>query len=41
MPVLDRNDRAQSAPVVRFTGPWRYIVWMALFTAAVAAIALS
>ena len=41
MPVLDRNDRAQSAPVVRFTGPWRYIVWMALFTAAVAAIALT
>ncbi|MED5548620.1 MAG: hypothetical protein VX529_04605 [Pseudomonadota bacterium] len=40
MPVLDRNDRTHSAPAVRFTGPWRYIVWMALFTAAVAAIAL-
>ena len=40
MPVLDRNDRTHSAPAVRFTGPWRYIVWMALFTAAVAAISL-
>ena len=41
MPVLDRNDEMRdAAPAVRFTGPWRYIIWMALFTAVVIALAV-
>jgi hypothetical protein len=28
----------RGAPVVRFTGPWRYIVWMAVFVAVVIAL---
>ena len=35
MSVLDDEQAARAA---RFTGPWRYIVWMALFTAVVIAI---
>jgi len=40
MPVLNRDEDLRGTPAVKFTGPWRYIVWMALFTAAVLAIAL-
>ena len=36
MSLIDSED---AAPEARFTGPMRYIFWMALFTAAVAAIA--
>ena len=40
MPGLDRNDELRdTAPEVRFTGPWRYIIWMAMFTAVVLALA--
>jgi hypothetical protein len=38
MPVLHDDQTATETPQVRFTGPWRYIVWMALFTAVVIAI---
>ena len=41
MPVRDPMGGEELAPEVRFTGPGRYIVWMAIFTASVAAIALS
>tara|TARA_R110000868_G_scaffold101630_2_gene279692 strand:+ start:10754 stop:11737 length:984 start_codon:yes stop_codon:yes gene_type:complete len=35
------DDRTTvSRPELRFTGPWRYILWMALFTAVVAALAI-
>ena len=40
MPSLNSRDEVNDAPVVRFTGPWRYIVWMALFVAVVIALGL-
>ncbi len=36
--MLQDEQTETQAQEVRFTGPWRYIVWMALFTAAVIAI---
>ncbi len=39
MPVLHDEQMDSDGQEVRFTGPWRYIIWMALFTAAVIAIA--
>lgn len=39
MPVLHDEQMDRDGQEVRFTGPWRYIIWMALFTAAVIAIA--
>jgi hypothetical protein len=41
MPVLDPEQAEPMAPAVKFTGPWRYIVWMAVFTLAVAAIGVT
>ena len=38
MPVLNSGQDMTQAPSVSFTGPWRYIIWMALFTAVVAAL---
>tara|TARA_R110002051_G_scaffold324773_1_gene423614 strand:- start:85188 stop:86180 length:993 start_codon:yes stop_codon:yes gene_type:complete len=40
MPVQHDERMIAVQPEVRFTGPWRYIVWMAVFTAVVAALAL-
>ncbi|WP_291841709.1 hypothetical protein [Maricaulis sp.] len=40
MPVLNSDQDMSGAPSVRFTGPWRYIIWMALFTAVVAALGI-
>lgn len=40
MPSFTPDQDFRDAPVVRFTGPWRYIVWMAVFVAAVAVLAL-
>ncbi|MDF1768052.1 hypothetical protein [Maricaulis sp.] len=40
MPVLNSDQDISQAPSVRFTGPWRYIIWMAVFTAGVAALGL-
>jgi hypothetical protein len=39
MPVLNDDQASSQTPEVRFTGPWRYIIWMALFTAVVGALA--
>ena len=39
MSVLDQ-DQAPGTSRVSFTGPWRYIVWMAFFTALVAALGI-
>ncbi|MBR9824455.1 MAG: hypothetical protein GYB36_01485 [Alphaproteobacteria bacterium] len=39
MPVL-QDEQTDASGDVKFTGPWRYIVWMALFTAAVLAIGI-
>ncbi|MHA6288752.1 hypothetical protein [Maricaulis sp. CAU 1757] len=41
MPTYDREQPVEDAPLVRFTGPWRYIIWMALFVAVVGALALT
>jgi hypothetical protein len=38
MPVLNNDQASSQALEVRFTGPWRYIVWMAMFTAVVGAL---
>jgi hypothetical protein len=38
MPVLNETDQVSGAPKVRFTGPWNYVVWMALFIAVVIAL---
>jgi biopolymer transport protein ExbB/TolQ len=40
MPVLNSDRDVSEAPSVSFTGPWRYIIWMALFTAVVAALGI-
>ncbi|WP_323761890.1 hypothetical protein [Maricaulis sp.] len=40
MPVLNSGQDMTQAPGVSFTGPWRYIIWMALFTAVVAALGI-
>lgn len=40
MPVLHDDQVEAETPQVKFTGPWRYIIWMALFTVAVLAIAV-
>lgn len=40
MPVLNENDQVSNDPKIRFTGPWNYIVWMAMFTALVIALSV-
>jgi hypothetical protein len=40
MPVQQDERNSAIRPDVHFTGPWRYILWMALFTAIVAALAI-
>tara|TARA_R110002072_G_scaffold166535_5_gene319783 strand:- start:648 stop:1640 length:993 start_codon:yes stop_codon:yes gene_type:complete len=40
MPVQHDERMSAIRPDVHFTGPWRYIVWMAVFTAVVLALAI-
>ena len=40
MPVQPDERMNPIQPNVRFTGPWRYVVWMAVFTAAVLVLAI-
>ena len=40
MSVLKEDKAMAAGAAVRFTGPWQYIIWMALFTGLVGALAL-
>ena len=40
MSVLKEDKAMAAGMAVRFTGPWQYIIWMALFTGLVGALAL-